>query len=106
LCVGDDSITLTHVLNYPKSFFGTEFWFYITNLFEPLTVQVKYGNHWKKLFGSHNQIITTDIKKKKELAGMVVMILEMSKGVYIYKLTVKSNLQNKKTGKIEKLIIL
>ena len=31
---------------------------------------------------------------------------KIGKGVYIYKLTVKSNLTNKKTEKIEKLVIL
>jgi hypothetical protein len=44
--VGDESITLTHVLNYPNPFVNyTEFWFTHNRPFEPLMVQISYDNY-------------------------------------------------------------
>jgi flagellar hook assembly protein FlgD len=57
---------------------------------------------------TRNQIITTEGFLSKEITwdGKDDFGNKIGKGVYIYKLTVKSNLTNSKTEKIEKLVIL
>jgi hypothetical protein len=109
IVVGDDSITLTHVLNYPNPFVNyTEFWFTHNKPFEPLTVQVQVMTITGKVVWTRNQIITTEGFLSKEISwnGRDDFGNKIGKGVYIYKLTVKSNLTNKKAEKIEKLVIL
>jgi predicted secreted protein len=109
IVVGDESISLTRVLNYPNPFVNyTEFWFTHNKPYEPLTVQIQVMTITGKVVWTRNQIITTDGFLSREITwdGRDDFGNKIGKGVYIYKLTVKSNLTNKKAEKIEKLVIL
>lgn len=107
--VGNDSITLDHVLNYPNPFVSyTEFWFSHNRPFEPLEVQVQVMTITGKIVWTKNQTVTTDGFLCREITwdGKDDFGDRIGKGVYVYKLTVKSTLSNKKAEKIEKLVIL
>ena len=107
--VGDESIALEHVLNYPNPFVSyTEFWFSHNRPFEPLDVQVQVMTITGKIVWTKNQTVTTDGFLSREITwdGKDDFGDRIGKGVYIYKLTVKSTLSNKKAEKIEKLVIL
>jgi hypothetical protein len=107
--VGNDTLTLSKVLNYPNPFVNyTEFWFTHNKPFEPLEVQVQVMTVTGKIVWTKNQIITTDGFLSKELTwnGRDDFGDKLGKGVYVYKLTVKSNATNKKAEKFEKLVIL
>jgi hypothetical protein len=109
IVVGNESITLTHVLNYPNPFVNyTEFWFSHNRPYEPLEVQVQVITITGKVVWTRNQIITTEGFLSKEITwdGKDDFGNRIGKGVYVYKLTVKSNLTNSKTEKFEKLVIL
>jgi hypothetical protein len=107
--VGDESVTLSHVLNYPNPFVSyTEFWFSHNRPFEPLDVQVQVMTITGKIVWSKTQTVTTDGFLSREITwdGKDDFGDRIGKGVYVYKLTVKSTLSNKKAEKIEKLVIL
>ena len=110
IVVGNETITLTHVLNYPNPFVNyTEFWFSHNRPFEPLQVQVQVMTITGKVVWTKNQIITTEggfLSKEITWDGKDDFGNKIGKGVYVYKLTVKSNLTNTKTEKFEKLVIL
>ena len=61
-----------------------------------------------KIVWTKNQNITTERFLSKEITwdGKDDFGDKIGKGVYVYKLTVKSSLTNKKTEKFEKLVIL
>ncbi|MBP8887265.1 MAG: type IX secretion system sortase PorU, partial [Flavobacterium sp.] len=60
IVVSDETITLTHVLNYPNPFVSyTEFWFTHNRPYEPLEVQVQVMTITGKIVWTKNQIITT-----------------------------------------------
>jgi hypothetical protein len=106
---GNETITLTHVLNYPNPFFNyTEFWFTHNKPYEPLEVQVQVMTITGKIVWTKNQLITTEGFLSKEINwnGKDDFGDKIGKGVYVYKLTVKSTLSNQKVEKIEKLVIL
>ncbi len=107
--VGDESITLTNVLNYPNPFVNyTQFWFTHNKPFEPLDVQIQVMTITGKVVWTKNQVITTDGFLSKEITwdGKDDFGDKIGKGVYIYKMTVKSTISNSKTEKFEKLVIL
>ena len=107
--VGNDTLTLSNVLNYPNPFVNyTEFWFTHNKPFEPLEVQVQVMTVTGKIVWTKNQIVTTDGFLSKELTwnGRDDFGDKLGKGVYVYKLTVKSNVSHKKAEKFEKLVIL
>lgn len=107
--VGNESITLTNVLNYPNPFVNyTEFWFTHNKPFEPLEVQIQVITVTGKVVWTKNQTITTDGFLSREITwdGKDDFGDKIGKGVYIYKLTVKSIVTNTKTEKYEKLVIL
>ncbi|QBZ97607.1 type IX secretion system sortase PorU [Flavobacterium sangjuense] len=107
--VGDERIALEHVLNYPNPFVSyTEFWFSHNRPFEPLDVQVQVMTITGKIVWTKNQTVTTDGFLSREITwdGKDDFGDRIGKGVYVYKLTVKSTLSNKKAEKIEKLVIL
>ncbi|WP_163398015.1 type IX secretion system sortase PorU [Flavobacterium fluviatile] len=109
MVVGDDSLTLTHVLNYPNPFSTyTQFWFSHNKPYEPLDVQVQVMTITGKVVWTKNQIVTTEGFLSRDISwdGKDDFGDRIGKGVYIYKLTVKSNLTNKKAEKYEKLVIL
>ncbi|MBS7786561.1 type IX secretion system sortase PorU [Flavobacterium sp. CYK-55] len=107
--VGDDSLTLSNVLNYPNPFTSyTEFWFNHNKPLEPLEVQVQVLTITGKIVWTKNQTITTDGTLARSITwdGRDDFGDRIGKGVYIYKLTVKSLLSNSKAEKYEKLVIL
>jgi hypothetical protein len=109
IVVGDESITLTRVLNYPNPFVNyTEFWFSHNRPYEPLEVQIQVITVAGKVVWTRNQIISTEGFLSKEISwdGKDDFGNKIGKGVYVYKLTVKSNLTNSKAEKYEKLVIL
>ncbi|GEP52615.1 peptidase C25 [Flavobacterium noncentrifugens] len=109
LVVNDDSVTITNVLNYPNPFVNyTQFWFTHNKPFEPLEVQVQVLTITGKVVWTKNQTITTDGFLSREITwdGKDDFGDKIGKGVYVYKLTVKSLLTNTKTHKYEKLVIL
>lgn len=109
IVVGDETLTLKNVLNYPNPFVNyTEFWFTHNRPFEPLEVQVQIMTITGKVVWTKNQTVTTDGFLSREITwdGKDDFGDKIGKGVYVYKLTVKSTLSNKKTEKFEKLVIL
>lgn len=107
--VGDEGVTLTNVLNYPNPFVNyTQFWFTHNRPFEPLDVQVQVMTVTGKVVWTKNQTVTTDGFLSREITwdGKDDFGDRIGKGVYIYKLTVRSSVTNTKTEKFEKLVIL
>ena len=106
---GSDEIKIERVLNYPNPFVNyTEFWFNHNRPFEPLEVQVQVFTVTGKIVWTKNQIINTDGFLSRDIVwdGKDDFGDRIGKGVYVYKLTVKSTLTNKKVEKFEKLVIL
>jgi len=109
IVVGDENVTLTHVLNYPNPFVSyTQFWFTHNRPYEPLEVQVQVLTITGKIVKTINQIVNTEGFLSREITwdGKDDFGDKIGKGVYVYKLTVKSTFTNKKTEKFEKLVIL
>lgn len=109
LVVGDETVTLSNVLNYPNPFVNyTEFWFTHNRPYEDLDVQVQVMTITGKVVWTKNQTITNEgfISREINWDGKDDFGDTIGKGVYIYRLKVKSNLTNKTTEKIEKLVKL
>jgi flagellar hook assembly protein FlgD len=107
--VDDENITLTNVLNYPNPFVNyTQFWFTHNKPFEPLDVQVQILTITGKVVKTINQSVLSDGFLSREITwdGRDDFGDKIGKGVYIYKLTVRSTTTGKKGEKIEKLVIL
>lgn len=107
--VGDDGLTLDKVLNYPNPFVSyTEFWFTHNRPFEPLDVQVQIFTVTGKVVKTINQSVTTDgfLCRDIKWDGKDDFGDRIGKGVYVYKLTVKSTTTNKTAEKYEKLVLL
>lgn len=107
--VGDETVTLSNVLNYPNPFVNyTQFWFSHNRPYEPLDVQVQIITITGKIVKTINQNVYTDGFLSREISwdGKDDFGDKIGKGVYIYKLTVRSTLTNEKSEKIEKLVIL
>ncbi|NMH29669.1 type IX secretion system sortase PorU [Flavobacterium silvaticum] len=109
IVVGDEGLTLTHVLNYPNPFSTyTQFWFSHNKPYEPLEVQVQVMTVTGKVVWTKNQVVNTEGFLSREVTwdGKDDFGDRIGKGVYIYKLTVRSTLTNVRAEKIEKLVIL
>jgi hypothetical protein len=105
----DEGLKLEKVLNYPNPFVSyTEFWFNHNMPFEPLNVQVQILTISGKLVKTINQQVVTDGFLSREITwdGKDDFGDRIGKGVYIYKLTVKSVSTGKSAEKYEKLVIL
>ena len=106
---GSDELKLEKVLNYPNPFVSyTEFWFNHNRPFEPLDVQVQVFTVTGKIVRTINQQVTTDgfLSRDIKWDGRDDFGDKIGKGVYIYKLTVRSSSTNKKAEKFEKLVLL
>jgi Peptidase family C25 len=107
--VTDNGITLSHVLNYPNPFINyTEFWFEHNRPNEPLEVQIQIFTISGKLVKTINKSVQTSGTLSRDITwnGLDDFGAKIGKGVYVYKLSVKSNLTQDKVEKIEKLVIL
>ncbi len=109
IVAGDDKLEITRVLNYPNPFVNyTEFWFNHNRPFEPLDVQVQVFTVAGKIVWTKNQTINTDGFLSRDVVwdGRDDFGDRIGKGVYVYKITVKSTLTNQRVEKFEKLVIL
>jgi len=108
----NEVLVIDNVLNYPNPFVNyTEFWFN-HNSSEVLDVSVQVftisGKLVKTLIGQTvgTGKITSSVSRDIVWDGKDDFGERIGKGVYVYKLTVRSKLLNKQVEKIEKLVIL
>ncbi|APY08936.1 peptidase C25 [Winogradskyella sp. J14-2] len=108
----DEELVINNVLNYPNPFVNyTEFWFN-HNSVEPLDVSVQIFTVSGKLVRTLNGQTSGGSKSVSSLSKDIVWDGrddfgdKIGKGVYIYKLKVRSNRLNKQVEKIQKLVIL
>ena len=105
----DEGLKIERVLNYPNPFVSyTEFWFNHNMPFEPLDVQVQILTVSGKLVKTINQQVTTDGFLCRDIVwdGRDDFGDKIGKGVYVYKLKVRSATTGKSVEKYEKLVIL
>lgn len=105
----DEGLRIEKVLNYPNPFVSyTEFWFNHNMPFEPIDVQVQILTISGKLVKTINQQVVTEGFLCREITwdGRDDFGDRIGKGVYVYKLTVKSITTGKSAEKYEKLVIL
>jgi len=96
-------------LNYPNPFVNyTEFWFNHNKPNEMLEVQVQIFTVSGKLIRTLNRSIQSEGLLSREITwdGLDDFGNKIGKGVYVYKLRVRSPLSNAKAEKFEKLVIL
>jgi len=106
--VSSEKLIIDKVLNYPNPFINyTEFWFTHNHPFEDLDVMVQVYTVTGKLVWSHHQTVYTTGFLSREINwdGRDNFGNKLAKGVYIYKLSVRTG-TGKTTKKIEKLVIL
>jgi len=106
---GNDQLEISRVLNYPNPFVNyTEFWFNHNRPFEPLEVQVQVFTVTGKIVWTKNETINTEGFLSRNIVwdGRDDFGDRIGKGVYVYKITVKSTLTNQRVEKFEKLVIL
>ena len=106
---GSENLTLDRVLNYPNPFVSyTEFWFTHNRPFELLDVQVQIVTITGKVIKTINQQIVTDgfLCRDIKWDGKDDFGDKIGKGVYVYKLTVRSASTGDTAEKYEKLVIL
>ena len=111
----DEELVIKNVLNYPNPFVNyTEFWFN-HNSSEPLDVSVQIFTVSGKLVRTINGQTSADECCGSGTSSLSRSIVwdgrddfgdKIGKGVYVYKLKVKSNRLNKQVEKIQKLVIL
>ena len=108
----NQELVINNVLNYPNPFVNyTEFWFN-HNSSDPLDVSIQIFTVSGKLVRTLNGQTSSGIYNTSSLSRDIVWDGrddfgdKIGKGVYIYKLTVRSSLLNKTVEKIEKLVIL
>ena len=102
--------TLKNVLNYPNPFVNqTEFWFEHSSVTSDLLeVQVQVFTVSGKVVWTSNQSLSGKNSYREEIQwnGRDDFGDKLGKGVYVYKISVKSTLTNQRVDKIEKLVIL
>ncbi|WP_378178096.1 type IX secretion system sortase PorU [Aquimarina sp. SS2-1] len=102
--------TLNNVLNYPNPFVShTEFWFEHSGaISDVLEVQVQVFTVSGKVIWTKNQTLSgkTSYREDIQWDGRDDFGDKLGKGVYVYKISVKSTLTNQRVEKFEKLVIL
>lgn len=108
----DEGLVINNVLNYPNPFVDyTEFWFN-HNSSDVLDISVQIFTVSGKIVRTLNGQTNNGSKNPSSLSRDIVWDGrddfgdKIGKGVYIYKLKVRSNQLNKQVEKIEKLVIL
>ncbi|WP_439129780.1 type IX secretion system sortase PorU [Polaribacter sp.] len=107
--VSDAILNLENVLNYPNPFVNyTEFWFNHNKPNESLEVQVQIFTVSGKLVKTINRNVQTTGNLSRNITwnGLDDFGNKIGKGVYVYKLKVKSTISNLVAEKYEKLVIL
>ncbi|PQJ72096.1 type IX secretion system sortase PorU [Polaribacter butkevichii] len=107
--VSDTILNLENVLNYPNPFVNyTQFWFNHNKPNENLEVQVQIFTVSGKLIKTINQNIPNAETLVRSITwnGLDDFGNKIGKGVYVYKLKVKSTESNLVAEKYEKLVIL
>ena len=110
IVAGDSELKITRVLNYPNPFVSyTEFWFNHNRPDETLDVQVQVFTITGKVVWTKNgSFPPKGVFLFREIVwdGRDDFGDRIGKGVYVYKITVKSTLTNQRVEKFEKLVIL
>ena len=107
----DQSLEITNVLNYPNPFVNyTEFWFN-HNSSGVLNVSIQIFTISGKLVKTINSQTnasgsTSSLSRNISWDGTDDFGTKIGKGIYLYKLNVKSTLTGLKSERIEKLVIL
>lgn len=107
--VDDNDLVLSNVLNYPNPFINyTEFWFNHNKPNESLEVMVQIFTVSGKLVKTLSRSVRSEGLLSREITwdGLDDFGNKIGKGVYIYKLQVRSVSGNAKAEKFEKLVIL
>ena len=106
----DKGFVIENVLNYPNPFVShTEFWFqHSGGLSDVLEVQVQVFTVSGKVIWTQNQTLSGKSEYRNEIQwnGRDDFGDRIGKGVYVYKISVKSTLTNERVEKFEKLVIL
>lgn len=105
----NDKIKITKALNYPNPFVNyTEFWFEHNKVNEPLEVLVQVQTITGKIVWHSLQTIISETNLSRDIIwdGRDDFGEKVGKGVYIYKISIKSTLTNERAERIEKLVIL
>ena len=106
----DSGLQLNSVLNYPNPFVSnTQFWFeHSSSIGDVLEVQVQVFTVSGKVVWSTNQTLSGKTSYKEEIQwnGRDDFGDRIGKGVYVYKISVKSTLTNERVEEFEKLVIL
>jgi hypothetical protein len=109
IVVNDNDLILSNVLNYPNPFINyTEFWFNHNKPNESLEVQVQIFTVSGKLIKTLTQAVQSDGLLSRDISwnGLDDFGNKIGKGVYVYKLHVRSQISDAKAEKFEKLVIL
>ncbi len=108
--LAEEEFAIENVLNYPNPLINyTEFWFSHNNPVSAiLDVQVQVFTVSGKVIWTHNQSLSGKRTYRDDITwdGRDNFGDRVGKGVYVYKISVKSTLTNKTVEKIEKLVIL
>ena len=110
IVAGSDKLEITRVLNYPNPFVNyTQFWFNHNRPDETLDVQIQIFTVTGKVVWTKNASLPPSgsfLSREISWDGRDDFGDRIGKGVYIYKITVKSTLTNQRVEKFEKLVIL
>lgn len=102
--------SLSNVLNYPNPFVSyTEFWFeHSSSANDLLEVQIQVFTVSGKVIWTKNQSLSGKTSYQEDILwdGKDDFGDKLGKGVYVYKISVKSTLNNEQVEKFEKLVIL
>ena len=106
----DQELVISNVLNYPNPFVNyTEFWFNHNSSYD-LNVSIQIftisGKLVKTINGYINTSSSSSLSRDLSWDGRDDFGDKVAKGVYMYRLTVRSDQIDKQVSKIEKLVIL
>lgn len=106
--VDDRDLILSNVLNYPNPFINyTEFWFNHNKPNELLNVQIQIFTVSGKLVKTINETVQSEGNLSRSITwnGLDDFGSKIGKGVYLYRLEVKSINSGAKAEKLEKLVM-
>lgn len=110
IVAGSGKLEITRVLNYPNPFVNyTQFWFNHNRPDETLDVQVQVFTVTGKVVWTKNATLPPSgsyLCREITWDGRDDFGDRIGKGVYVYKITVRSALTNQRVEKFEKLVIL